>query len=186
MIAVRKVDVEQGRHQSEEDRYLVSLVRGGKPVAGIKLERIADIEEKVMQWEDANHIHGWFVDNVQNGKNDYGTYHVSQEKLCKLLETCEQVLQASHLVRKSIFKEKDYWANYFRADKPLGSSTKVIKNVALAHRLLPTRSFSQYDGANEYNEAYLKAVEATRDWAESTLTDMASKVPGSIYYSSHR
>jgi hypothetical protein len=43
-------------------------------------------------WRKANHIHKWFVDNVQDGQDDCGTYHVSREQLTELRNVCQQVL----------------------------------------------------------------------------------------------
>ena len=50
---------------------------------------IIDIE--VGYWRKANHIHKWFVNNVQDGKDDCGEYYVSEEDLKKLLELCKKV-----------------------------------------------------------------------------------------------
>lgn len=44
-------------------------------------------------WRKANAIHGWFVDNVQNGTDDCGTYYVPRDKLVELRNACVQVLQ---------------------------------------------------------------------------------------------
>jgi hypothetical protein len=44
-------------------------------------------------WRKANQIHKWFVDNVQGGKDNCHTYHVSHEKLKRLLATVEVVLE---------------------------------------------------------------------------------------------
>jgi len=36
----------------------------------IQLNRVSYIEENVGYWRKANHIHAWFVENVQNGVDD--------------------------------------------------------------------------------------------------------------------
>ena len=43
---------------------------------------------RVGYWRKANHIHKWFVDNVQNYMDDCEEYFVSKEELKKLRETC--------------------------------------------------------------------------------------------------
>ena len=44
-------------------------------------------------WRKANHIHKWFVDNVQNGVDNCGEYFVSMQDLETLLIICKQVLE---------------------------------------------------------------------------------------------
>ena len=51
------------------------------------------ITEEVAYWRKANHIHKWFVDNVQNGVDDCGTYDVSTDDLFELIKLCESVLE---------------------------------------------------------------------------------------------
>lgn len=48
--------------------------------------------EEIQYWRKANAIHKWFVDHVQGGKDDCGTYLVTREQLQELLETCNRVL----------------------------------------------------------------------------------------------
>ena len=43
-------------------------------------------------WRKANAIHQWFVDNVQEGQDNCGTYEVDREKLAELVDICKQVL----------------------------------------------------------------------------------------------
>jgi len=44
-------------------------------------------------WRKANHIHKWFVDNVQNGVDNCGEYFVSKQDLETLLIICKQTLE---------------------------------------------------------------------------------------------
>ena len=48
-------------------------------------------------WRKANHIHKWFVDNVQEGKDDCGYHYVSREKLTRLLSLCKTVIGKHNL-----------------------------------------------------------------------------------------
>ena len=61
-----------------------------KPVK-INFNRISYIEEAVGYWRKANHIHAWFVQNVQDGEDDCKQYYVGQENLQELLDTCKKV-----------------------------------------------------------------------------------------------
>jgi len=44
-------------------------------------------------WRKANHIHKWFVDNVQNGVDNCGEYLVTKQDLETLLIICKQALE---------------------------------------------------------------------------------------------
>lgn len=55
--------------------------------------RISTIEYDVAYWRKANHIHKWFVDHVQEGKDDCERYFVEVEQLKTLVKTCENVLK---------------------------------------------------------------------------------------------
>lgn len=52
----------------------------------------AEVRVTVFYWRKANYIHNWFVNNVQHGNDDCGTYYVSHEKLAELLNTCEEAV----------------------------------------------------------------------------------------------
>ena len=45
-------------------------------------------------WRKANHIHNWFVQNVQNGDDDCKEYWVDKSKLEELKEECDTILAA--------------------------------------------------------------------------------------------
>jgi hypothetical protein len=46
----------------------------------------------VAYWRKANHIHGWFVENVQDNKDDCDEYYVSRANLENLRSTCQNIL----------------------------------------------------------------------------------------------
>ncbi len=54
-----------------------------------KCRRIILLEH---QWRKSNAIHKWFVDNVQDGKDDCRRYWLSIDKLKKLKETLDKVI----------------------------------------------------------------------------------------------
>lgn len=54
---------------------------------------IHTIEGEAIYWRKANAIHAWFVKNVQDGKDDCGTYYASREKLAELRDTLATVLE---------------------------------------------------------------------------------------------
>jgi hypothetical protein len=47
---------------------------------------------EVAYWRKANHIHDWFVKNVQGGEDDCGYYYVDIEQLEELVTLCKAVI----------------------------------------------------------------------------------------------
>ncbi len=77
--------------QSDEEKHKITIKKGGKARKDIKPKRIAYITEEVMYWRKANHIHDWFVQNCQDGKDECQESYVSSEDLGKLADLCEEV-----------------------------------------------------------------------------------------------
>ena len=55
--------------------------------------RVKEVSIEAMYWRKANQIHGWFVDNVQDGIDECKPHHVTRGELEKLLQTCRAALQ---------------------------------------------------------------------------------------------
>ena len=182
MYAARRLHVKQWDHQSPEERYTVRITRGGEPLAGVKSDRISDVEEEVMYWRKANQIHGWFVRNVQDGHDDCKPYYVAEEALRRLLPTCREVMEASKLVEGSVLVGKE-WNSKDRTWVECRQPGKIIEDPTVAKLLLPTTS-GFFFGSEEYDEYYLNEVVRTWHWAKRMLADDEAGVPGEIYYSS--
>ena len=182
MYAARKVHVKQWDFQKPKERFTVQIARDGRTVKGIQPDRISNVEEDVMSWRKANHIHAWFVDNVQDGEDDCKEYHVSWDKLEELHSVCTKVAEASKLVDGMV-----YAGTVYDKKHPKGlvqrTAGKLLKSPAVAKKLLPTRA-GFFFGNTEYDEDYLSDVVVTQEWAARMLADRKAGVPGDIYYSS--
>jgi hypothetical protein len=55
--------------------------------------KVKYITYEIMYWRKANAIHKWFVDNVQDGKDDCESYDVSKEDIQKLYKVIGEVLK---------------------------------------------------------------------------------------------
>ena len=55
-------------------------------------QTLQEISVRMGYWRKANAIHKWFVDQVQNGVDNCGTYLVSREQLIELQHRCKVVL----------------------------------------------------------------------------------------------
>lgn len=72
----------------------------------INFSKVTEIIEKVGYWRKANHIHAWFVKNVQDGKDDCGNYYVSTEKMQELPSVVNQVL-GNHNLAEELLPTQD-------------------------------------------------------------------------------
>ena len=133
MYLSKKTYVKQWDHQSPEERYEVVVTKGGNAVDGIKSSRVKYIEEEIGYWRKANQIHRWFVENVQEGKDDCGDYYVDNSDLEKLLIACKQV-EADHSLAESLlpaasgffFGGTDYDEWYFEDIK---NTIKIVEEA---------------------------------------------------------
>lgn len=70
------------------------------------------VEAEVGYWRKANHIHYWFVENVQGGTDDCRSYRVDREQLTELRELCQRVLSFKHLANELLpTKEGFFFGN---------------------------------------------------------------------------
>ena len=141
----------------------VLVFKGNKPL-GLDLSNVEYVTESCGYWRKANAIHQWFVTNVQNGEDDCGEYHVSDEKLQALLELCKKVLA----YKDKVLEEKD---------------TTALEQV---HELLPTQS-GFFFGSLDYDEYYFDCVASTISIITEVLKENAENAKShrsSIYYSS--
>jgi hypothetical protein len=130
-----------GEFIKEDVRQSVSVTKGGDPDPKIKPERVKYVIEEVGYWRKSNAIHKWFVDNVQGGKDDCGTYVLNGKKLEELLNTCKAVIE-------------DY------------GKTGGIE----AHKLLPAQE-GFFFGSTDYDEYYFGDVIRTIEVIEECFED---------------
>lgn len=95
------------RHIWFDDHEAQSKIRQAMPDIG-NLE-VQEIIVNAGYWRKANHIHKWFVDNVQNGVDNCGSYPVNREKLQELLDTCDRVLKFQHLAEAQLPRQEGFF-----------------------------------------------------------------------------
>ena len=91
MYLTKKTYVKQWDHQKPEERHEVTVKKGGEIHPFIKTDRVSGVVEEVMYWRKANAIHGWFVDNCQNGIDECQMSIVTRAQLIELKELCEKL-----------------------------------------------------------------------------------------------
>lgn len=137
------------------------------------------IFQMITSWRKANHIHQWFVDNVQDGNDDCGMYEVTKEQLEVLLWTCKAVLAGSTLVKGKIKNgqtlKNGKWEDVYE-------DGEYIEDSTVARRLLPTQS-GFFFGGTEYDQWYLEDIKHTVEVVENVLatTDFEHEI---VMYSS--
>lgn len=137
------------------------------------------IFDTVFSWRKANHIHQWFVENVQDGNDDCGMYEVTKEQLEELLDICKEVLAASKLVSGRI---KNGYRYVNGKEEPIYEDGEYIEEPTIARKLLPTTS-GFFFGSTEYDQWYYADVKDTVEIIEKVLatTDFEHEI---VMYSS--
>lgn len=102
----------------DEDKPLQEAVNAAIPDRGDM--NVNTVICQAAYWRKANQIHKWFVDNVQDGTDDCGTYYVSQEQLKALRDVCQRVLEDHSLAESLLpnqggffFGSTDYDQGYY-------------------------------------------------------------------------
>lgn len=136
---------------------------------------------EVAYWRKANQIHNWFVNNIQDGTDDCGSYEVTKADIIILLALCKTVKNNSELVSGNI-------VNGYRYDNdgnsiPIIREGKTIKDPGIAIKLLPTTT-GFFFGSNEYNEYYMKNINYTIKTLEEILIKTDFKKEMLVYSSS--
>ena len=93
MYLSKRTYVKNWNFQKDEEKHKVAVKLNGKSRKDIKPKRISHIVEEVGYWRKANHIHSWFVENVQKGIDECQESHVSLERLTELRDLCKEVVE---------------------------------------------------------------------------------------------
>ena len=103
----------------------------------IKLKRVVHITEEIAYWRKSNHIHAWFVKNVQGDEDDCGEYPVSANHLKQLLAVLKAALankkQAGLLAPTAsgfFFGSTEYYECYFEeTERTIKIIEEILKDV---------------------------------------------------------
>lgn len=107
-----------------------------------------DLSEEVGYWRKANAIHRWFVENVQNGEDDCGTYSVSKNQLEELLATCRLIESGAEMAENILptqggffFGSTEYDEYYYEDIKStIDILEKVIAETDFANQTITYHS----------------------------------------------
>jgi hypothetical protein len=116
-------------------------------------------------WRKANHIHKWFVDNVQRGEDDCKSYYVDREDLKKLLDVVDKVLASCKLVPDTVING---YKGTEKGMEPMLEDGEVILDPTIAKKLLPVQE-GFFFGGKEYDQWYHQNLKWTKETIEQCL-----------------
>jgi hypothetical protein len=115
-------------YEHNEVAGTIDLKKSGKKVE-IDLNKVTYIEEGAGYWRKANAIHQWFVDNVQDGVDNCGTYYVSQEKMTMLLYLVNQVLEDNSKAEELLPTQSGFFFGGYEYDEWYFNKLKDTKEI---------------------------------------------------------
>ena len=164
--------------EKEDDRRLLEFLRPYIKKRG-KYVEWDSISEEVAYWRKANQIHKWFVDNIQNGEDDCGSYEVSKKQLEELLGICEEIENKVVMSKGKIINgqtwEDGEWVNIYE-------DGYNVMNQEICEELLPTCS-GFFFGGTGYDEYYMHDIKYTIERLKKVIeeTDWETET---VYYTS--
>ena len=136
------------------------------------------LSEEIGYWRKANHIHNWFVENVQEGVDDC-EYHdeVTKETLEELRDICKKVLDSCEMVDAKINVGTSFKNG---GATPILEDGQIVKDSSIAEELLPCCS-GFFFGGTEYDNYYVDSLHYTIEIIDKALatTDFEKQM---IYY----
>jgi hypothetical protein len=163
MYLSKKTYVQQWSHQTPEEKFEVSVMKGGKPYEGIQSNRISYVTESLMYWRKANQIHGWFTSNTAEVTEEV-LYRVTLEDLKNLLDTCKQVLGIMDKSNKKMVQVVSGWSGGERTYSDVETFDCEDEIMEL---LPPTQGF--FYGSSEIDEWYKQSIEETVEFLEKEI-----------------
>jgi hypothetical protein len=113
-------------HNREQYKDIVIKVKG------VNINKVTYIEEEAITWRKANAIHKWFVDNVQDGKDDCGYYYVDKEQLEELYDLIKSIKNKKDAIAKLPTSEGFFFGSYEYDEwyfKELRRTEKELKKI---------------------------------------------------------
>ena len=111
-----------------KSKFAVTLTKNGET---IPLSDPVYIVEQAGYWRKANAIHQWFVNNVQDGKDDCGEYYASPDKLEQLLDLCKEVVanpsEGKELLPTRFFFGSTSYDDYYLDD--IANTIKILEKA---------------------------------------------------------
>lgn len=79
--------------------------------------RVQEITLDAMYWRKANAIHGWFVENCQDGDDDCREYYVEREQLEELRDLCQALLNGDEEAEGELEPTEGFFFGSYEKDE---------------------------------------------------------------------
>lgn len=176
MYMSKKTYVKRWAHNEPKDQFTVTVKKGRKKFTGINPERISYIVEEVAYWRKFNALHNWFVQNVQDGRDECQESYIPDEKLEELVETLKSVKK---ILAEAPTKKEMVQVGWSNGEKLMEEIDTFDIDENILEELLPTAS-GFFFGGIEYDEYYKDEVERTLTLLEGLIAEGG----GDFYYQS--
>jgi len=176
MYLNKKTYVQNWSHHKKSDNHNVTVKRGGKLREDIKPDRVTYVTEQVSYWRKFNALHGWFVNELNDGFDNCAPIHVSKENFIELLELLKGVQNVINNSKKKTKILKDWNGEEYEHNVYL--CEEEVKEV-----LPPTQGF--FFGGYEVDDYYKQEVDRTIMVIEETLKEIEEAEKLGIYSSDY-
>jgi hypothetical protein len=100
---------------------------------GLEINKMADmpsiiVEVSAAYWRKSNQIHKWFVDNVQDGKDDCRDYPVNHATLKKLQELCVSIAKNKAMAETALPTQEGFFFGSLEYDEHYYSDIEYTIN----------------------------------------------------------
>ena len=138
---------------SDEDKELSAKIN---ELVGVKADMenrwngsslvVKQIEVDAMYWRKANAIHGWFVENCQNGLDECQQSYVPREKLVELRDLCKDILENPDAERdEDLEPTKGFFFGSYEKDEWYWQDLKnTVDGITSALESLPEDQYEFY------------------------------------------
>lgn len=105
---------------------------------------VKEISLDAMYWRKANAIHGWFVENVQDGEDDCNSYDVDREQLEALRDLCKDILEHPDDERETDLEPKEgfFFGSYEKDEWYYEDLKNTVEGLDRVLALPPEYSFT--------------------------------------------
>lgn len=131
MYLTKRTYVQNWDYMTESEKNYVSVK--GADEKHIKPDRVQYIIEQLCYWRKANHIHKWFVDNIQGGVDGGEEYTVSLSELKQLMDVCYEVMTDNSRAEELLPTEEGFFWGSTNYDEWYFTQTsntyKILKGI---------------------------------------------------------
>lgn len=164
---------------AEEQKRFAGIIEaaGIELPQGVRRPNYGNVTVEAAYWRKVNAVHAWFVDNVQDGKDECQRSYVELDTLKTLVALCNDIL-GTVVWGETIKHEGEF---------PWEEPTVVSYSTEAVERLAPRSGFffGSYDFDSRYFEGLKDTVAQLQPWIDAAESETDyQKAPGFYYQAS--